>query len=192
MTAKSLATRGILPGRQCTDGWETTLEEIENWYAKLSGQEWADLATGGRIDPLITEIVLEGEVPIDRLLAVLRSSEENNKVKIVSHDLEQATTPEIVLFLLEAAETGRKGMESLEHAMLTESMHRQIELAYKCEEIVGKNPVRVTLSNQKTLILKIENTMAELPQREREIIKFYLTNYALKLSRKLQQNRAHS
>ena len=187
-----LAKQGILPGRPCDDGWDITLNNIEHWYVKLSGKEWANLVADGRLDPLIVEIVLEKEVTIDKLLTVLRAWEKSSIIEIISHNLEEATTPVLILKLLKAAETGRKGIESLKHIALMESMHIQIELAYRCEEILGKNPILVTLSNQKILTFKIEDAMAELPQRDREIIRFYLTNYARKLSYELQEDSTHS
>jgi len=107
-------------------------------------------------------------------------------VKIISHNLEPTANPEVVLTLCEAAEEGRKGIESLERTALIESVRSQIELVYRCENIIGKNPVLVTLSKQKILKLSIEDVMAELPQREREIVRFHLASYAFRLSTELQ------
>lgn len=184
--ARSLGKQRILPGSPCADGWETTLDEIERWYVNLSGKEWANLVADGQVDPLIVEVDLEGEVTTEALLTALRSWEQKGMVKIISHNLEPPANPEVVLTLCEAAEKGRKGIESLEHTALIESVRSQIELTYRCENIIGKNPVLVTLSKQKILKLGIEDAMAELPQREREIIRFHLASYALRLSTELR------
>ena len=189
--ARSLGRQGILPGQPCAEGWETTLDEIERWYVRLSGKEWANLVADGQVDPLVAEVDLEGEVTTDVLFTVLRSWEQRGIVKIISHNIEPGGNSELVLSLCEAAEEGRTGIESLEHTALGESMRSQIELVYRCENIVGENPVLVTFSEQEILKLSIEDTMAELPQREREIIRFHLASYALRLSTELRGEYEH-
>lgn len=189
--ARSLGKQGILPGRPCADGWETTLDEIERWYVKLNGKEWADLVADGQVDPLIAEVDLKGEVTTEALLTVLRSWEQKGIVKIISYNLESVANPEVVLTLSEAAEEARRGIESLQHTALIESMCSQIELTYQCENIIGEHSVFVTLSKQKTLRFSIEDDMADLPQREREIIRFYLASYALRLSTELRGEYEH-
>ena len=193
MVAKSLGKQGVLPGRPYADGWNTTLDEIERWYVKLSGKEWADLTAGGKIDPIISEIDLECEVTTEALLTVLRSWEQKGIVNIISHNLglEPSGTPEIVMTLCEAADKGRNGIESLEHTALIKSVRSQIEIVYRCQNIIGKNPARVSLEKQRILKIGIENDMAELPQREREIIRFNLATYALRLSTELREEFGH-
>ena len=71
---------------------------------------------------------------------------------------------------------------------LPKSARIPIELAFKCEEIIGKNPVYVSLSKRGTLRIGIEPALGELPQYQREIIKFYLAKYALQLSHEFQRN----
>lgn len=184
--ARSLGKQGILPGQPCAEGWETTLDEIERWYVRLSGKEWANLVADGQIDPLTAEIDLEGEATGEGLLTILRSWEQKGVAKIMCHDIGLGGNPEVVLTLYEAAEEGRKGIESLQHTTLIESVRSQIELACKCEKTLGENPVVLTLLNKRTLKLRIEDDMADLPQRDREIIRFYLASYALRLSAELR------
>jgi len=184
--ARSLGKQGILPGRPCAEGWKATLDEIERWYVKLSGKEWANLVAKGQVDPLTAEADLEGEFTTGALLTVLRSWEQKGIVKIISHNFEPGANPEVILTLCEAAEEGRKGIELLGHTALIECVRSQIELVYWCKNIIGKNPVLATLSKQKILKLSIEDPMAELPQRKREIIRFHLASYALRLSAELR------
>ena len=183
---RSLAAQGVFPGRPCTEGWETTLDEIDHWYVRLSGKEWADLIADGQVDPLTAEVDLEGEVTADILHTVLRCWEQKGIVKIISCDLDSTGNPEVALLLYEAAEAAKRDIELLQHTTLTESMRNQIELACRCETVVGKHPVLITLSKQKILKLSIEDDMADLPQREREIIRFYLASYAFRLSTEFQ------
>ena len=191
MVARSLGKQGVLPGRPCADGWNTTLDELERWYVKISGKEWADLTANGQVDPLTAEVDLESEVAGDALLTVLRSREEQGIVKIISHNLELAADPEVVLMLCEAAEEGREGIESLQHSALSEFVRSQIEIVYRCQNIIGKNPARVSLEKQRILKIGIENDMAELPQREREIIRFHLAGYVHRLSTELREEFGH-
>lgn len=176
---KSLAKQGILPGRPSAEGWETTYEEIEQWYVKLSGKEWANLVADGRVDPLAGGACLGSRVTKNALLTALRSWEQRGTAKIISHNLELDANPEVVIMLCAAAKAGKEGIEFLkEDQTLTESVRRDIELTYRCQIVIGENPVLVTLPEQKILKLSIEDAMAELPQREREIIRFYLTGWA--------------
>ena len=184
---KSLAKQGVLPGRPCADGWETTLEEIERWYIKLTGKEWADMVADGQVDPLAVEVDLGNKVTKNVLLTVLKFWEQRGSVKIISHNLELDVDPEVVIMLRGAAKAGKEGIKSLnKDPALTESVRSQIELTCRCQIVIGENPVLVTLSKQKILKIGIENILAEFPQREREIMRFYLGSYALRLLAELQ------
>ena len=189
--ARSLAKQGVLPGQPSAEGWKTTLDELERWYVKISGKEWADLTANGQVDPLTAEVDLEVEVTREALLTVLKSWEEKGIVKIIPHNLEPAADPEVVLMLCKAAEEGRKGIESLQQSALSEFVRSQIELVYRCANIIGENPVIVTLTKQKILTFIIEDAMAELPQREREIIRFHLAGYVHQLSTELREEFGH-
>lgn len=183
---KSLAKQEILPGRSRADNWETTFEEIEQWYVKLSGKEWAKLVANGEVDPLVGEAYLERKVTKNILLTALRSWEQRGTAKIISHNFELDVSPEVFIMLRGVAKEGKEGIESLKKdETLTEPVCRDIELTYRCQIIIGENPVLVTIPEQNILRLSIEDTMAELPQREREIIRFYLARYAFRLSAEL-------
>jgi hypothetical protein len=189
--ARSLANQEVLPGQPSAEGWKTTLDDLERWYVKISGKEWADLTANRQVDPLTAEVDLESEVAGDALLTVLRSWEEKGIVKIISHNLEPAADPEVILMLCKAAEEGREGIESLQHSALSEFVRSQIELVYRCENIIGNSPVLVTLSKQEILKLSIEDAMAGLPQQEREIIRFHLAGYVHRLSTELRGESGH-
>ena len=188
---RSLSKRKIIPGRPCSDGWQTTLDEIERWYVKLSGKEWAALVANGQVDPLMAEVDLECEVTTGLLLAVLRSWERKEIVKIISHNLEADAIPEVAVTLCEVAEEGRKGIQSLEQTGLKKWSRSQLQLVYRCQKIIGKNPVLVSLPKKRVLRFSIEDAMAEMPQREREIIRFHLSSYALRLSTELRGKYEH-
>lgn len=190
--AKSLAKQRIVPGRPLADGWETTSGKIEQWYVKLNGKEWANLVADGQVDPLAGGAYLAKKVTKNILLTALRSWEQRGTVKIISHNLELDVSPEVVIMLRGVAKAGKEGIESLKKdETLTESVRRDIELTYRCQIIVGENPVLVTIPEQNILRLSIEDAMAELPQREREIIRFYLTSQAFHLLTELQGKHEH-
>jgi len=167
------------------------LDEIERWYVKLSGKEWADLVADGQVDPLIAEVDLKCGVPTEVLLNVLRSWDQKGVVKIISHNIKPGSILEVAVVLCETAEEGRKGIKSLDQTALIKPVRSQIELVYRCEIIIGENPVLVSLSKQGILKLSIEDPMAELPQREREIIRFRLVGCALRLSTEIREEYEH-
>jgi hypothetical protein len=184
---RQLGETGVLPGQPSPDGWETSLVEIERWYIGLSGKEWADLVSNGQVDPLVVEVVLKDEVTEELLLCIFKSWERKGIVKIISHDFEVSENYKIILILCGLDKNIEKEKESLMHESLCGLVKSYIELAYRCENIVNKNPLFICLSNKRILILGIEDAMEQVSQREREIIRFYLNRYALLLSDKLQE-----
>ena len=178
---KSLCDKKVLPGCKCDEGWMATLEEIEHWYVRLSGKEWADLVYGGNVDPIMVEIKLEEVVTKAKLLNTLESLAEKGIIEIISHNFEDGNQYEFSLIFSQAIEKSRKGIKSLGKAKLMESIVDQIKLAYECEGIIGEHPIFATIVNNEVLRLSLKDKMEELPQRNREIIKFHLSYYALKL-----------
>jgi len=187
---KMLAKKGVLPGRAKGDCWGTTLSEIEHWYNQHSGKDWAELVANGRVDPLAAQEVLKGKVSLGILLNVLNTWEQKGTLKIISQNSEHQDNPKIVVTLNEAIEEGLKGIESLEQSNIIETVRSQIEIVYRCEEVIGRNPVMITLSKEGILKLTVESPLAELPQRDREIIRFLLAKYTHQLSVALQQEQS--
>ncbi|MFH1336763.1 MAG: hypothetical protein ABII96_09625 [Candidatus Zixiibacteriota bacterium] len=181
---ESLIEHSILPGHPSADGWETTLLEIELWYAKLNGKEWADLVAAGQINPLEVELLLKSPITPEDLLDIIESLEQDRKVKILSHRLQPEDKPVIIFLLSQAADNVTKwtgSVDSLQLTHISASVGSHLQLAFKCERALGTYPVTATLLNQKTLKLSIEDDTSMLPQREREIIQFYLAQYAIRL-----------
>lgn len=185
-TAMSLGERRVLPGQPSAEGWDASLKEIDLWYVKLSGKQWADLVADGQIDPLAVEVDLEGETTADALLNTLRSWEKKEIVKIISHKLDRTGNPEAVLMLREAIQEGTRGLESLGRVAIEESLCSQTKVGYRCLKALGENPVLIRVSTRRNLKLSVKDPLAEMPQREREVVSFYLGQYALRLATELR------
>lgn len=183
--ARALGEKKLMPGRTLDEGWEATFEELEIWYVKFTGKEWADLVSDGKIDPLVAEVDFRNNIGTGELLRVIKSWENKGKVKIVSHNISQNL--EVFVVLLDIAEGVEENLEILRNTRLSKYLESQIEIAYQCEDVIGRNPVTITLAPDNILKLCIENNMVELPQRDREVIRFYLAKYGLELLEELQR-----
>lgn len=182
---RSLAKRRAIPGRLCGTEWQSSLQEIENWYIGLSGREWSALVGNGRVEPLVARVAFENAIALDKLLAALNSWEQQGRITIVSTNLKSSVNPKIVVRLVEAVDRGQKVVELLkksEYNGIGQRTCHQIELAGNCERTLGTKSIIVVLLNNKTIQFTIEDDMAEILQRDREIIRFYLACYLERLS----------
>lgn len=180
-----LGEKRLLPGGPSVKGWEATREELESWYMQFTGKEWARLVSDGQIDPLIVQVHLGVHTTKARLLDTLRSWERQGRARIISERCKRGTDSAIVL-TLKTSETVRHGLKSLRRTRLPRSVHNPIKSALQCEGIIEKNPVFVIVSKGEILRMGFERALGELPQYQREIIKFYLAKRALQLSHEFQ------
>lgn len=183
--ARVLGERKLIPGRALDKDWEVTFEELEIWYLKFTGKEWADLVSNGKIDPLVAEVDFRNNIGAGELLRVIKSWENKGKVRIVSHNMSQDL--EVFVVLLDIAKGVEENLEILRNTRLSKYVESQIEIAYQCENVIGRNPVTITVTPDNILKLCIENNMVELPQRDREVIRFYLAKYGFELLKELQR-----
>ena len=59
---KQLCKKKIIPGEPLNNEWDVTEDEIDSWYNKLTGEEWAKLVSAGKMHPIFVEIHLEFKV----------------------------------------------------------------------------------------------------------------------------------
>ena len=183
-TAKDLIQRGLVPGRLSGDEWDTTLSEIEDWYASLNGQDWANLVNNGRVDPLSVYIDTQVSNASDKLVSVLSRWEGIGLIRIIVQSSETDGSAKVVFTLHESVERGRQAIRSLPtgSAGSIRTVLNRISLTYQCEVELGAQPVIAVLTRNGLLELRTEDDLGEVPQRNREIMRLYLSSYAFRVA----------
>ena len=173
---EALAESSALPGRPSEGGWETTWEALETWFIGLTGTEWADLVGEGILDELKAEAVLMRVVSSDDLASLLRGWEADGLVAVRSLDIPSGGELRGVLVFESAGDSGRASLDSVRQALCdstANSLRNQLEVAFRCESILGRQEVVIELTCER-ISLSLIDRLAHHPQRDREIVRFYL------------------
>ena len=186
---RSLAKTGKLPGRPLKGGWDTSPQELEKWYVGLSGQQWADLVSEGRVDPLAAEIKVRQSIGTGDLVSVLETWAKMGVIRILSSHVEKGGTVRVLVMLCQARKEAKRGMQSLEKSPWSESVREMIAMVYHLHSVIGQEPIEVVLRGQRIVRLAIQDQMAGLPQRDREILRFHLGEYGQRLLTEIQRRR---
>jgi len=176
-TARLLAEGGHLPGEPSEDGWATTPGDVECWYVKLSARQWAELVADGRVSPIEATSEVRPGCSLADVLSLLESWEERHIVQIISRPSRFGEDDRILMMLKHGLENGLC-LPDHEHRSAAEAARRDIETVFQCDRVLGRSEVAVRLSKGRKLSLWIEDKMADLPERDREIIRFRLACYA--------------
>lgn len=195
-TVRSLARDGSLPGIPSRGRWQSSLDEVENWYVSLSGNDWAELIAGGRLEPIRVDIDVAGGVSSRRLLEVLDNWRKDQIVEIKNRSVDGGdSTCEVVL--TEPYRSGRQGVKNLQQAIREtsrsghhthlRSVMNYLETAFQSEFMLGMQLITVSLSSGGVLTMKTKEDLGELLERDREILRFFLATYATRLARELCQ-----
>lgn len=197
--AKSLADREILPGRSVGGRWEAKPDELEKWYAGLSGQDWANLVSNGKLDPICIQLDLGNGVEAGRLIKVLQQWDKTGVADIIAHRVEPSgkTVAEVKLHepdqvtalsrqFIDTSDVRLPERQS-ELSKTLQSVRAAISLAAECKLMIASETVIISLSPHGVLQLATQRDFRELPQRDREIIRFYLGPYAQRLAQDLKQ-----
>lgn len=192
-SARLLADRGVLPGSPCEeDGWSTNREELEGWYVNLTGAQWAELVSNGTISPLEGVGEVHERCSLADVLSALESWERREIVEIMPRPEQAGECAGILIRVKEARRRGREYLDSLEssgpyaESSAARSACEDIRLVSQCERIVGDSTVVVRLSQGGKLALRLEDPMTDLPERDREIIRFHLASYARRLASEIR------
>jgi len=197
--ARSLAEQGVLPGHSAGDRWEVDPHELEEWFVGLSGQDWADLVSDGKVDPISMQLDLGNSINTASLCTVLQKWNNTGVADILAHRAEADGTIVVELKLREPKkpasvyrqfiETGNVEL-SEEESGVSEVLHfvrSNMALAANCELIMAAETIFISLSPNGMLQLEITRDFREMPQRDRGLISYYLRTYGYRLEQDLKQ-----
>ena len=200
-TARSLGERGLLPGSPNEGRWEITFDELESWYAGISGKEWARITTNGQVDSLSTEIDLGGGIPTERLPELMRHWQTTENVNVVKQSARSDGTAVIEIKLDELLTKSQETLESIGRKeiktagvglknRIAESVKNYLSVPFQSELTLASQKVKVSLNPNGMLRLITQDNLADLPQRDREIIRYFLATYARRIAHQLEKHTA--
>lgn len=185
--ARQLAENGLLPGQPCPDGWNTSFDDLEAWYVRLSGRDWADLVSTGVIDPLLAEARLSAPATSDRLRSRLQLWAKQEIIVLLSLCAMDETSLSASFRLLEPQQRANRCLALLETEQLPDADREDIELTCRCEMLLSKQEVALEFSAGHILTCETRDPLEDLPQREREIMRAYLGSYVMRLTAGLER-----
>ncbi len=198
--AKSLADRGILPGRSAGGRWEANPDELEKWYIRLSGQDWANLVSDGKLDLICIQLDLGNNVKAASLIKVLQKWNNTGVADLLAQRVEVGGKTVAELKLHEPKESAalyrqftetddvRLSERQSEFSKALNSVRTDISLTAKCGLMMAAEMIFISLNPNGMLQLEILRDFRELPQRDRELIRYYLISYGQRLAQDLQQS----
>lgn len=183
-TVHSLCIKKALPGNPCRGGWNSTFEKIEKWYLSLTGQQWADLINEGNLDAIATKVKLSDSINLEILSKALLE-EQKNRIAVFSDQtfrsdgsviwkVQFPTNLKAFLNLREVQLNLEKVDTSSETGKLLGSLFGNLSTAYTDELIISKQSVLLSFNSEKILHISIQDPLGQLPQRDREIIRYHL------------------
>lgn len=186
--AHILGSKRLLPGYAIEGGWCTTLEEVENWYNRISGQEWANLVNNGVVDTLDAEIQLSDNTSLESIANTLQNWQKFGLVEISEQQFDTEGSITWKMRFTDQLGNTSKHVEDIrikknQLQSLTKeekelkSILENISLTYEAELIIKKQTLFLSLSPSRTLKLKAQDNLFYLLQRDREIIRFFLRDY---------------
>jgi len=198
--AKSLADRGTLPGHSAGGRWVANQDELGKWYLGFSGQDWAILVSNGKLDPISIQFDLGKIVKAASLIKILQKWNKTGVADIIEHHVEPGGKTVAELKLREPKEaTGlyrqftqtddvRLSERKSEFSKALQSFRTDISIAASCELMMASETIFISLTPNGVLQLDILRDFRELPQRDRELIRFYLGSYGQRLAQDLKQS----
>ncbi len=194
--AKTLGEKGLLPGFPSRGRLQTIFKDLEDWYASLSGNEWAELTASGKLNPIQVDINVTGNITKNRMTEILENWDRDQIAKIVDRRIESDTSI-FELILIEPYKRSVQNSENMprriEEAGISKnstyfrSFENHLKTAIQSEFTLGTVLISVSINSRGILTLKTKEDLGELPERDREIIRFFLTTYAKRLSREITQ-----
>lgn len=193
-TARSLGERGLIPAYPRGGRWEITFDELESWYVGISGKEWARITANGQMDSLSTEIDLGSGIPTERLPGLMRHWHSAGIVDIVKQSAKSDRTAVIELKLNELLTKSQEALETIGRKKIgatspknkiAKSVKNSLLVAFQSELTLANQKVIVSLSPHGLLRLAVQDNLATLPQRDREIIRYFLASYADRIAHEL-------
>lgn len=195
---RSLCNQTALPGRPSNGGWLTTIDEIEKWYLRITGRQWADLVADGNLEPVSVEANLGANISYERLTSILRHWQETGIAEVLEQSFESKGTIVMKIRLLEDHESNKQNLQSIrrrqaktetttETGKILNSVLGNISVAFEDKLAVTTQPILLSLSPDGLLRLATQEHLGHLLQRDREIIRFFLASYMERLTQQIQR-----
>ena len=192
-TARSLGKRGVLPGCPSGGRWEATLDDIEGWYAQLSGQQWADLVADGRLDAIVVEVDLNRSVSSETVLGILRRWEGKGIADVIKASANSDGAVVADLKLQGTVAQNRKAVAGLSVGDVSPEVTRRRVMikppvAFQSRLDLATTTTALSVSPKGLLRMGIREDLRELPQREREIVRSFIASYAKRLVSEIRES----
>jgi len=194
---RTLCDQRVIPGSPSEEGWSTTLEELESWYLRFTGQQWADLVNDGTLKPISTETDLEGSIPLDNITSALQKWQGSGIAEISERKFGSKGSIIWKLRIIEDFESNKQHIQDIrlkqgeiqttsQTGKMLKSVLDNVSITFEDKLVINKHSVLLFLSQDRTLRLATQDNLGHLLQRDREIIRYFLVTY---LNRLVQQSR---
>jgi len=198
---RSLCNNALLPGRPSNGAWLATMDDIRNWYLRLTARQWADLISDGKLEPVSVGVDLGFKITRkthERLMSVLRDWQETGVAEVLGQRFESDGTTIIKMKLMEDYDETRQHLENIrgrqakvetttETGRILRSVLDDISVTFEEKLTVAQQSVLLSLSPSGLLRLTTEEKLENILQRDREIVGLFLSSYVGRLARHLQR-----
>jgi dihydroorotate dehydrogenase (NAD+) catalytic subunit len=202
-----LCRNELLPGRPGNGAWLATMDDIRNWYLRLTARQWANLISDGKLEPVSVGFDLGFKVSREtrgRLMNILRDWQETGVAEVLGQRFESDGTTTVKMKLTEDPAEARHQLENIrerqaraettsEDGRIPRSVRDDISITFEDELTVAERSVLLSLSPSGLLRLTTEAKLEKILQRDREIVRLLLSSYVDRLARRLRgRNQADS
>ena len=194
---RTLCDQRVLPGSPSSEGWGTTLEELESWYLQFTGQQWADLVKGGILEPIGAEINLGDSISSEKLTDALQEWQKSGIAEVIEQRFGSKGSLIWKLRIIEKSEINKQHAQDIrlkrgktqttsEVGKIQKSVLDKISTTLEDKLVINKHLISLYLKSDGTLRLETQDNLGYLLQRDREIIRYFMGTY---LSRLVQLSR---
>ncbi len=196
---RALCAQRALPGSPSNGGWGTTFEELESWYLRFTGQQWADLTNDGIIEPISVENTLESNISLDKLSNALEDWQRSGIVEISEQRFGSKGSIIWKLSIIENYENNKQQVQDIrlkqdkikttsETGKIMKSVLDNISTASEKKLAINKLQLLLYLRQDGILQLITQDNLGHLFQRDREIIRYFMATYLKSLVQQCRNN----
>ena len=194
---RTLSDQRVIPGYPSDGGWCTTLEELESWYLRFTGQQWADLTNNGIIEPMSAETNFVDSISLDKLTSALQEWQRSGIAEISEQRFGSKGSIIWKIRIIEKLESNQQHIQDIrvkqgkiqttsETGRILKSVLDNISIAFEDKLVINKHSLLLSLRSDRVLQLATQDNLGNLLQRDREIIRYFIEAY---LNRLIQQSR---
>lgn len=195
---RSLCDQKILPGHPDHEGWISTEEEINKWYLCLSSRQWADLVEDGNLEAISAEINLGANISVEKLKRILKNWQDTRTAEVLGQRFGSKGSIIFYLKFLENQQINTQHLQDItkqlnqvgsttELGQILISMRKNVSAVLEDHLFLNTQSILLSLNQNGLLRLYTEEILENLPQRDREIIRFFFISYIERLAHQIQQ-----